>query len=137
MGDFSENMLCGAREDVLTAVAAFARMQAEHLAALAEGNCKNCLAWQSEREERFMALALALESVHGGDFPVEKVFLAELREMIQELLRRENALRRSVEAKKNDLRAQLDAMRRGRGALQGYSINRGLVPRPKYLSNRM
>ncbi|MFA7349076.1 MAG: hypothetical protein WCZ86_15095 [Desulfurivibrionaceae bacterium] len=126
----------GLLEDFLRAADDFGAMQQEHRAALLAGECKDLLSWRQSREQSFRGLARMLERVvacgqdnHGC--------IVRVREIMAKLLADEDVLQQLVLGQQLKLKDQLQAMRKGKEALQGYNINKGLVPRPRYLSSRM
>lgn len=123
-------------EDFLRAAADFAAMQQEHQAALLAGNSKDVFSWVQSRERAFRGLARMLEMVIAcGQDNTECAVRA--KEIMEKLLADEDALQELILARRLEVQEQLLAMRKGKEALQGYNINKGLVPRPRYLSNRM
>ncbi|MFA6498089.1 MAG: hypothetical protein WC256_11455 [Desulfurivibrionaceae bacterium] len=123
-------------EDFLQAADAFSVMQQEHQAALISGNCKDVFSWRQGREQAFRSLVRMLEQVVacGKD---NKEYAVCAQEIMGQLLAGEDALQELIIARQLKVQEQLLAMRKGKEALQGYNINKGLVPRPRYLSNRM
>lgn len=123
-------------EDFLRAAEDFSAMQQEHHAALLVGNSKDVFSWVQGRERAFRGLARMLEMVIGcGQDNAQCVVRA--REIMEKLMADEDALQELILARRLEVQEQLLAMRKGKEALQGYNINKGLVPRPRYLSNRM
>ena len=133
MDDASVN---GLYEDFLRAAEDFAAMQQEHQAALLAGNCKDVFFWVQSRERVFRSLARMLEMVSAGG-PDNPECVARAKEIMEKLLADEDALQELILVRRLEVQEQLLAMRKGKEALQGYNINKGLVPRPRYLSNRM
>lgn len=126
----------GLDEDFLRAAADFAAMQQEHQAALLAGNSKDVFFWVQGRERAFRGLARMLEMVIAcGQDNTEGV--AHAKKIMEKLLADEDVLQELILARRLEVQEQLLAMRKGKEALQGYNINKGLVPRPRYLSNRM
>lgn len=126
----------GLDEDFFRAAADFAAMQQEHQAALLAGNSKDVFSWVQSRERAFRSLARMLEMViASAQDNTEGVVHA--KEIMEKLLADEDALQELILARRLEVQEQLLAMRKGKEALQGYNINKGLVPRPRYLSNRM
>jgi len=123
-------------EDFSRAADDFAAMQQEHRAALLAGNCKDLFPWRQSREQAFRGLARILERVVAcGEDTIGCV--ARVREIMETLLAEEDMLQELILSHQLKIQEQLHAMRKGKEALQGYNINKGLVPRPRYLSNRM
>lgn len=114
----------------------FSAMQRDHRDALAAGNCTDVLSWRQSREQAFRGLVRMLERVVdcGQDNPGG---VARVREIMEKLLAEEDALQELILARRLKVQEQLLAMRKGKEALQGYNMNKGLVPRPRYLSSRM
>ena len=77
-----------------------------------------------------------LEMVSAGG-PDNPECVARAKEIMEKLLADEDALQELILVRRLEVQEQLLAMRKGKEALQGYNINKGLVPRPRYLSNRM
>lgn len=126
----------GLYEDFLRAAEDFAAMQQEHQAALLAGNSKEVFSWLQSRERAFRGLARMLEMVIGC-WQDNAECVVRAREIMGKLLADEDALQELILARRLEVQEQLLAMRKGKEALQGYNINKGLVPRPRYLSNRM
>jgi len=126
----------GLLEDFLRAADDFGAMQQEHRVALLAGECKDLLSWRQSREQAFRGLARMLERVvaRGQD---NQGCVVRVREIMAKLLADEDVLQKLILAQQLKLKDQLQAMRKGKEALQGYNINKGLVPRPRYLSSRM
>ncbi len=126
----------GLLEEFLRAADDFGAMQQEHRDALLAGECKDLLSWRQGREQAFRGLARMLEMVvtWGQD---DHGCVVRVREIMAKLLAEEDVLRKLILAHQLKLKEQLQAMRKGKEALQGYNINKGLVPRPRYLSSRM
>lgn len=123
-------------EDFLRTADDFSAMQQEHRTALLAGNCKDFLFWRQSREQAFRGLVRILERVVacGQD---DKRCALSAREIMKKLLAEEDVLQELIVARQLKLQDQLQAMRKGKEALQGYSTNKGQVPRPRYLSSRM
>lgn len=123
-------------EEFLRAADDFAAMQQEHQAALLAGNFQEVFPWRQSREQAFRGLARILERVvacgeeHTG-------CIVHARTIMEKLLAEEDGLQKLILARQLKIQEQLQAMRKGKEALHGYNINKGLVPRPRYLSNRM
>jgi len=133
MGDASANSLY---EDFLRTAENFSIMQQEHQAALLAGNYKDIFSWVQSRERVSASLARILEMVVAcGQNNAECAVRA--KEIMEKLLADEDALQELILARQLEVQEQLLAMRKGKEALQGYNINKGLIPRPRYLSNRM
>jgi hypothetical protein len=133
MGEASAQSLY---EDFLRAAEGFTAMQQEHQAALLAGNYKDIFSWVQSREQVFRSLARMLEMVVAcAQDNAECAVRA--KEIMEKLLAAEDALQELILSRRLEVQEQLLAMRKGKEALQGYNINKGLVPRPKYLSNRM
>lgn len=126
----------GLLEEFLRAADDFGAMQQEHRDALLAGECKDLLSWRQGREQAFRGLARMLEMVvaRGQD---DHGCVVRVREIMAKLLAEEDVLHELILAQQLKLKEQLQAMRKGKEALQGYNINKGLVPRPRYLSSRM
>lgn len=133
LGDVS---LAGMVEDFSQAVEDFSAMQQEHRDALAAGNCKDIFSWRQSREQAFRGVVRMLERVvaSGRD---NQGCVVRVHEIMGKLLAEEDALQELILARRLKAQEQLLAMRKGKEALQGYNINKGLVPRPRYLSSRM
>ena len=126
----------GLSEDFLRAAGDFSAMQQEHQAALVAGNCKDLFSWRQGREQAFRGLARILEQVVAcGQENTGCTVRAQ--EVMGKLLAEEDVLHHLIMAQQLKVQEQLHAMRKGKEALHGYNINKGLVPRPRYLSNRM
>ena len=133
IGDASAN---GLYADFLRAAEDFATMQQEHKTALLVGNYKDIFPWVQSRERVFRNLARSLEVLTACDQDnAESAVRA--KEIMRKLLADEDTLQALMLTRRLEVQEQLLAMRKGKEALQGYNINKGLVPRPKYLSNRM
>jgi hypothetical protein len=126
----------GLYEDFLRAAEDFSAMQQEHQAALLAGNSKDVFSWLQTREQAFRGLARMLEMVIGC-WRDNAECVARAKEIMEKLLADEDALQELILARRLEVQEQLLAMRKGKEALQGYNINKGFVPRPRYLSNRM
>ncbi|MCX5876785.1 MAG: hypothetical protein NT087_10935 [Deltaproteobacteria bacterium] len=133
MGDVLAHSLS---EDFIRAADDFAAMQQEHQAALLAENCNDLLPWQQSREMAFKSLAQTLERVVacGED---NKECIVRAQKIMEELLAKEDVLQKLIMARQLEVQEQLLAMRKGKEVLQGYNINKGLVPRPSYLSNKL
>ncbi len=133
MDDLPENRLC---DDFSRAADDFAVMQQEHRAALFAGNCKDLFSWRQSREEAFRCLVRILDKVVacGQD---NKGCAVRVREIMGKLLAEEEVLQGFVAAQRLKMQEQLLAMRKGKEVLQGYSMNKGQVPRPRYLNSKM
>lgn len=123
------------REDFSRAAAEFALMQQEHLAALADGNCGDVLSWQQRREEVFRALARQLERIT-GDGQADGDCVVLVKATVKKLLDAEKILDDCLAVRRARIKEQLAAMHKGKDALQGYSMNKGAGPKPRYLSSR-
>lgn len=132
-GDVSRT---GLLVDFSQAAEDFSAMQQEHRDALAAGNCTDIFSWRQGREQAFRGLVRMLERViaQGQDNPGGVV---RVREIMEKLLAEEDALQELILARRLKVQEQLLAMRKGKEALQGYNMYKGLVPRPRYLSSRM
>lgn len=126
----------GMLENFAQAAEDFSAMQQEHRDALAAGNCTDVFSWRQSREQAFRGLVRMLENIaaRGWDNPGGVV---RVREIMEKLLAGEDALQKLILARRLKVQEQLLAMRKGKEALQGYNMNKGLVPRPRYLSSRM
>ena len=133
MEDSSAHSLSG---DFLRAANDFAAMQQEHRAALLAGNCKDLFSWRQSREQVFMSLARILERVVACG-QENRECAVRAYEIMGKLLAEEDVLQKQIMARQMKVQEKLLAMRKGKEALQGYNINKGLVPRPRYLSSRM
>ncbi|MFA7383742.1 MAG: hypothetical protein WC001_09845 [Desulfurivibrionaceae bacterium] len=132
--DVSANL--GLFEDFARAADDFFAMQQAHQAAFLAGNSKEHFSWRQSREQAFRGLARMLDRVVAcGEDNKESVI--RVQEIMVKLLAEEDMLQKLVLARQLEIQGQLPAMRKGKEALQGYNINKGLVPRPRYLSNRM
>jgi len=126
----------GLFEDYSRAADDFFAMQQAHQAALLAGNCEEHFSWRQSREQAFRGLARMLERVVAcGEDNKEGVI--RVREIMVKLLAQEDVLQKLILVRQLEIQGQLPAMRKGKEALQGYNINKGLVPRPRHLSNRM
>jgi len=123
-------------EEFLRAVDNFAAMQLEHRVALAAGNSRDIFYWQQTREMAFRNLVRKLERVVTCAQENEACAL-HAQEILGKLLAEEDLLQELVLDRQLKVQEQLLLMRKGKEALQGYNINKGLIPRPRYLSNRM
>lgn len=123
-------------EEFLQAADDFAAMQQAHRAALLAGKGKDFLFWRQCREQAFRDLARILERVVacGQD---DKDCIVSAHKIIKKLLAEEDVLQELIVARQLKVQEQLLSMRKGKEALQGYNINQGLVPRPKYFSSRL
>src|SRR3990167_3713287 len=123
----------GLAEDFFRAAGDFDAMQQEHRTALLAGNGKDLFSWRQSREQAFRGLVRILERVVacGQD---DKGCVVSAREIMEKLLAEEDVLQELIVAHQLKLQDQLQAMRKGKEALQGYSMNKGQVPRPRYLS---
>ena len=130
-----ESSAPGLSEDFSRAADDFAAMQQEHRAALVAGNLKDLFSWGYGRERAFRRLAVILERVVACG-QENKGCVASAREKMGKLLAEEEVLRELILARQLKMQEQLLAMRKGKEALQGYNMNKRLVPQPKYLSSR-
>lgn len=131
-----DSVSLGLFEDFFRAAEDFSAMQQAHQAALLAGNCKEHFPWRQSREEAFRGLVRMLDRVVAcGENNKEGVI--RVQEIMVKLLAEEEVLQKLILARQLEIQGQLPAMRKGKEALQGYNINKGLVPRPRYLSNRM
>ena len=133
MGDLVAQSLA---EDFLLAADDFAVMQQEHRAALLAGNSKEIFSWRQGREQAFRNLARILERVVAGGKD-DKGCVVRAREIMRKLLVEEEVLQELVMVCQVQVQEQLLGIRKGKEVLHGYNINKGLVPRPRYLSSRM
>ncbi|MFH1019043.1 MAG: hypothetical protein V1782_00320 [Pseudomonadota bacterium] len=133
LGESASQSLC---EYFFQAADDFAAMQQEHRAALIAGNCKDLFSWRQSREQAFRNLARILEKVVACGQDI-KWQIVSAQKTMEKLLAEEDVLREVIMVRQLKVQEQLLAMRKGKEALQGYNINKGLVPRPRYLSNRM
>ena len=123
-------------EDFFLAANDFSLMQQDHRAALLAGNGKDLFFWRQSRERAFRSLTRNLDKVVAcGQDNAEGV--VRVREVMGKLLAEEDVLQELILAQRLKMQEQLLAMRRGKEVLQGYSMNKGQVPRPRYLSSRM
>ena len=122
-------------ENFFLAADDFCAVQQEHRAALAAGNFKDLFSWQYAREQAFRRLAAILEKIVACG-QEEKGEIARVREVMEKLLAEEDVLQELVMARQMKVQEQLAAMRKGKEALHGYNLNKGLGPRPRYLSSR-
>lgn len=114
----------------------FDAMQQKHRGELLAGNWKNLFSWRQNREQAVRRLGGILEKVVAcGQDNADGVVRA--REIMRKLLVEEDVLRELILDRQLKMQEQLLAMRKGKVALQGYNINQGQVPRPRYLSNKM
>ncbi|MFZ5774291.1 MAG: hypothetical protein ACOY3Z_02240 [Thermodesulfobacteriota bacterium] len=121
--------------DFRRAVCSFIARQQSHGQAMQSGNLREIFSWRREREQAFRVLVQRFERLAlSADFPATE--LQGLLGCLQEILDGERELANRVVALQDDIKSQLFSMRRGKGALQGYSVNRGQMARPRYLSNR-
>ena len=123
-------------EDFFQVADDFAAMQRKHQAALVEGNCKDLFSWRQGREQAFRGLVRSLEQVVACGQDNKEGFI-RAHEVMGKLLADEDVMHELFMAHQLKVQEQLLAMRKGKEVLQGYNINKGLVPRPRYLSNRM
>lgn len=123
-------------EEFLRAVDDFAAMQMEHRVALVAGNSRDIFYWQQTRERAFRNLVRKLENVVTCAQENDTCAL-HAQEILGKLLAEEDLLQELVLDRQLKVQEQLLLMRKGKEALQGYNINKGLIPRPRYLSNRM
>lgn len=121
--------------DFCRATEAFVASQRLHGQALADGNLRDVFVWQNERELSFREIVRNLELlVSSGKLAGDQ--LRAVLNGLQIVIAGEDELKLQVEARQQELQAQLFSMRRGRGALQGYSLRRGGMSGPRYLSSR-
>lgn len=133
MEELSVNSLS---EEFLRAADDFGAMQQRHREELLAGNWKNLFSWRQAREQAARRLGGILEKVVAcGQENMDGAVRA--REIMEKLLSEEDVLQKLIMARQLKVQEQLLAMRKGKEALQGYNINQGLVPRPRYLSNKM
>jgi len=132
-GDTSANSLI---EDFLRAADDYAAMQQEHRAALLEGDWKDLFSWRQRRDLEFRSLVRILGRVIACG-PENRECVVSAREITEKLLAEEKVLQELVVARQLKVKEQLLSMRKGKEALGGYNINKGLGSRPRYLSSRM
>lgn len=127
---------CALSEDFFRAAEDFAAMQQGHRDALLAGNGKGFFSWRQNRERAFRSLVRILDKLVAGGQD-DKGFVVGALEIMRKLLAEEDVLQELILARQLKTQEQLLAMRKGKEALQGYSMNKGQVPRPRYLSSRM
>ena len=132
----SESPCRSLSEDFFRAADDFSAMQQEHQAALLAGNYKDLFSWPQRREQLFRSLARILERMVACG-QENRDCAVKAHEIMGKLLAEEGVLQERILAQQLKVQEQLLAMRKGKEALQGYNINKGLVPRPRYLSSRM
>ncbi|HIJ90238.1 MAG: hypothetical protein OEV89_05665 [Desulfobulbaceae bacterium] len=132
MGDLSASTLS---EDFRRAATEFAAMQQAQQAALLAGNCKDLFSWRQNRERAFRGIARILEKLAACGQETTGC-IAVARKIIQQLLAEEIVLQELIARQQLQVQEQLLAMRKGKEALLGYNMKKGLVPRPRYLSSR-
>jgi hypothetical protein len=125
------------REDFVSAVHDFTRVQEAHDRAVEQGKLKDVFTWRGQRQEMFSRLVQSLEEIRNFGPGLEKEFVVEAQGIIARLLQGEKELKGAVARQQSLMGSQLDELRKGKKALKGYSVYNGQVPRPQYLSNRM
>lgn len=133
MGDAPVKSL---HKDFLRAAEDFSAMQQEHQTALLAGNYKDIFFWVQSRERAFRSLVRIFDVVVACARDNAECAV-RAKEIMKKLLVDEDALQELILARRVEVQEQLLTMRKGKEALQGYNITKGLVPRPRYLSNRM
>lgn len=116
----------------------FVAVQAQNCDDLIADKLKHVMLWRHKREHVFNRLKQYLDLVD-SDFisKNDRDFLADLRKRLQDILEGEDLLYAKAEQKREELARRLDTLRKGKKALQGYSLkNTGMAPKPKFLSNR-
>jgi dTDP-4-amino-4,6-dideoxygalactose transaminase len=124
------------RQELAAALAAFAGMQQEHAAMLAENRLKNLPDCVAKRHEAQQRLRRCLDRFDPALMAADKQFAGQVRNGISELMRREKALAAQVGEQRETIREKLRNLRKGKTRLKGYSLHGTAGPGPKYLSNR-
>lgn len=123
-------------EDFFRAAEDFAAMQQGHQAELLAESGKDLFFWRQGRERAFRSLVRILDKLVAGVQDDKEVVVRAL-EITEKLLAEEDVLQELILARQLKMQEQIHAMHKGKEALQGYSMNKGQVPRPRYLSSRM
>ncbi len=124
-----------ANEEIRAAFDAFAAMQNKHIDALANGKWNNLMEWRAERERVFAFLQMTLSDLskraRGEDATID-----ELRVALQSILEKEQLLAGRVGELQAQLKNELQAMRKGKRVLKGYSPSHGCSPHARFLNNK-
>lgn len=135
----SVNSAAGEGQELIHALEEFVAMLDSHLEQADKPALKQLLTMANERRECSVKVRMLLDSFmhdverNGG----RKAETDDILRMITRIQSKESVLSAMFEKSKQECQASLGSMRKGKQALQGYSINNGLAARPKYLSNRM
>jgi len=122
-------------EEIRAAFDSFATMQNKHIDALADGKWNDIMEWRAERERVFAFLQMTIKGLPeraGGEDPA----IDELRVSLQSILEKEQLLAGRIRERQAQLENELQAMRKGRRVLRGYSPRHGCSPHARFFTNK-
>lgn len=131
MGSASEQQL----KNLWSALERYALMQEEHFAALRSDRLRDIGRWQGERERAFVGLSRAMESLGDLNRLGDQELAGRLRERIGSLLATENRLRKELRDRREGVRGQLVALRKGRSAVKRLGVQPESAPQPRFVSS--
>ncbi len=131
--DFSAQRV---QQQLEAAMIRLAVLQKEHLEAASAGRLESVFSWRTSRENVFRQLQFLFQAAMRQKDTLDREFLYTARCGLQDLLRAEEELRLQVSRTMAALKGQMESMRKGKKALNGYSVQ-GSGMRPKFLSNKM
>ena len=127
----------GWQERLWESLIAFEAVQMEHRKAFASGRCDNLMAQRAEREKALARLQMALEVAQNKLLVGENGgFANRVRAKLSALIDIETALAEGARKVRQHMLDELEAIRQGRRALQGYGQHHGGSPRPRLLNSK-
>jgi len=124
-------------EAVVAALDAFAALQAKHLAALAAGKINDLRDWCMKREQAFRRLQLQLDAF-GSSAAQERDqgTVTFFRTRLAEILAGEQLLKEAAGAARQSTSERLQALRKGKKMLRGYSPRQRSARGPSVVSSK-
>jgi len=132
-----ESNFIARKKELLAVLDDFARVQDEQRQSGVGQGLPKLMEWRGKRARAFGCLKQSLDSIlENCPIGYDDDFMGVLRQRIQTLLEGEQALARDARNVRSMLATKLGELRNGKKALQGYSVNHGAGPQPRFLSSR-
>lgn len=125
------------KEQLLCDLDAFVSLQREHLRQAAAGRLREIQPWRNQRQQLFGRIrkfleGCAVDQAAAGD----RDFFSDVQERIRVVLEKEKLLAAEIEKQRAALKDKMNAIRKGKTILKGYSLKKGTAPKPRFLSSK-
>lgn len=123
------------QSELIRALAGFSSLLREHALLLEQDRLKSLPRWSEKRKVAFLHLRRCLDAFDATVINRDSEEARLIRREMQNVVDAEQILNTALRARRERIREKLHALRRGKSAIKGYSLNRGKGPKPKYLSS--